>query len=99
MIPPRHNSQDKTFALNVNGTNQRLRLCGSHSGLPPVLIVQAGPGFPLLNEVTKMQERLNLESSFSVAYWDQRGCGQAPLRDARSVSLESQVDDLSHVVR
>jgi len=90
---------DKTFTLKVNATNQRLRLCGSRSGLPPVLIVQAGPGFPLLNEVAKLQERLNLESSCCVAYWDQRGCGQAPLRDAQSVSFESQVDDLVQVVR
>jgi pimeloyl-ACP methyl ester carboxylesterase len=90
---------DKTFKLNINGTKQRVRLCGSRDGLPPVLIVQAGPGFPLLNEVAKFRDRLNLESSFTVAYWDQRGCGRAPLQDAKSVSFASQVDDLSHVVR
>jgi pimeloyl-ACP methyl ester carboxylesterase len=99
MTSPQHDPVDKTFTLRINGTTQRVRLCGSRSGLPPVLIVQAGPGFSLLNEVRKMRQRLNLEPTFSVAYWDQRGCGRASLRDAQSVSVESQVDDVSHVVR
>ena len=76
---------DKSFKLTINGTNQRVRLSGSRDGLPPVLIVQAGPGFPLLNEVAKFRDRLNLESSFTVAYWDQRvladsGCIERGMR-------------------
>jgi len=92
-------SVDKIITLTINGTNQKLCLCAVRAGLPPVLIVQAGPGFTLLNEAAKFQQRLQLEQSFSVAYWDQRGCGQASLRDAKSVSLETQVDDLCIVVR
>jgi pimeloyl-ACP methyl ester carboxylesterase len=90
---------DTTIALEINGTRQRVRLCGARAGLPPILIVQAGPGFPLLNEVAKFQQRLQLEESFAVAYWDQRGCGQAALQDTQNVSLETQVDDLCAVVR
>jgi pimeloyl-ACP methyl ester carboxylesterase len=63
------------------------------------LIVQAGPGLPLLNEVAKFRQRLNLEQSFSVAYWDQRGCGSAALRDTQDLSLDTQVNDLCAVVR
>lgn len=90
---------DKTLTLDVNGTKQRVRLCGAREGLPPVLIVQAGPGFPLLNEVAKFQQRLDLEQDFTVAYWEQRGCGPAALHDVHDLSLETQIDDLGAVVR
>lgn len=90
---------DTTVTLEINGTKQRVRLCGARSGLPPVLIVQAGPGVPLLNESAKFQQLLQLEQSFSVAYWDQRGCGQAALQDAQNLSLETQINDLCAVVR
>ena len=90
---------DTTVDLDINGSRQRVRLCAARAGSPPVLIVQAGPGFPLLNEVPKFQRRLQLERDFTVAYWDQRGCGPAPVRDARSVTLKTQVADLLTVVR
>jgi pimeloyl-ACP methyl ester carboxylesterase len=89
---------DTTRTLEINGTRQRVRLCGSHGGLPPLLIVQAGPGLPLLNEAAKFQQRLHLEQDFSVAYWDQRGCGQAPFKDTQDVSLETQIGDLCAIV-
>lgn len=97
----RHDSYDvdDTIALRIEGTHQRVRLCAGRTGLPPVLIVQAGPGFPLLNEASKFQQRLRLEQDFSVAYWEQRGCGPAALRDIQKVSLETQVDDLCAVIR
>src|SRR5262245_9770302 len=79
------NDLDDTVDLDVNGTRQRVRLCGARAGSPPVLIVQAGPGLPLLNEVGKFQQRLQLERDFTVAYWDQRGCGRAHGRDAQTV--------------
>lgn len=90
---------DTTVALEINGTRQRVRLCAERSGLPPVLIVQAGPGFPVIHEAPKFQQRLQLEESFSVAYWDQRGCGRASLQDVQDISLNTQVDDLRAVVR
>lgn len=90
---------DTTVELEINGTMQRVRLCAERSGLPPVLIVQAGPGFPVINEAAKFQQRLQLEKSFSVAYWDQRGCGRAALQDVQDISLDTQVDDLRAVVR
>ena len=91
---------DTTTQLEVNGTGQRVRLCASRVGMPPpVLIVQAGPGLPLLHEVPKFQRLLSLERDFLVAYWDQRGCGNAPKRDALHVSWEQQVEDLRAVLR
>ncbi|WP_297477482.1 alpha/beta hydrolase [Ferrovum sp.] len=90
---------DKTIRLEINGSTQRIRMCAEREGSPPILIVQAGPGFPLLHEVAKFQQRLNLEKDFIVSYWDQRGCGIASREDAISVSLQQQVDDLRSVLQ
>jgi pimeloyl-ACP methyl ester carboxylesterase len=90
---------DKTITLTINGSRQRIRLCAARPGLPPLLVVQGGPAFPLLHEVAKFQRLLNLEDDFLVGYWEQRGCGNAPAHDAHSVSLAQQVDDLCSVLR
>ncbi len=90
---------DKTVTLDINGSRQRIRLCAARTGLPPLLIVQGGPGLPMLHEVTKFQRLLNLEHDFLVGYWEQRGCGPASLSEAKRVSLPQQVDDLRAVLR
>jgi pimeloyl-ACP methyl ester carboxylesterase len=74
---------DKTVKLKINGTTQQIRMCAERTGLPPILIVQAGPGFPLLHEVAKFQQHLKLEKDFLVSYWDQRGCGIASQKEAQ----------------
>ena len=90
---------DKTITLGINRSTQRIRLCATRTGLPPLLIVQAGPGLPVLNEVAKLQQRLRLEQQFLVAYWEQRGCGAASREDAMSACFQQQVDDLRQVLR
>jgi pimeloyl-ACP methyl ester carboxylesterase len=90
---------DKTVKLEINGSTQQVRMCAERTGLPPILIVQAGPGFPLLHEVAKFQRRLHLERDFLVSYWEQRGCGIASQQAAKSVSLQQQVDDLRSVLQ
>ena len=90
---------DKTITLSINGSRQRIRLCGARPELPPLLVVQGGPALPLLHEVAKFQRLLNLENNFLVGYWEQRGCGNASARDAQSVSLAQQVEDLRSVLR
>jgi pimeloyl-ACP methyl ester carboxylesterase len=97
-ITTRH-AIDRTIDLDVNGSRQRIRLCAEREGQPPLLIVQAGPGLPLLNEVRKFQQRLDLERDFLVGYWEQRGCGDAPAREAERVSMQQQVADLRTVLR
>jgi pimeloyl-ACP methyl ester carboxylesterase len=90
---------DRTIPLTINGSRQYLRLCAARGDLPPLLIVQGGPGLPLLNEVARFQRLLDLERDFLVAYWEQRGCGKASDVDARSVALARQVDDLRAVLQ
>ena len=89
---------DTTITLDVNGSAQRVRICGARAGLPPLLVVQGGPALPLLHDVPKFQRLLNLEEDFLVAYWEQRGCGNAPRVDAESVSWARQIDDLRTVL-
>lgn len=90
---------DETIALDINGSQQRVRLCAAQPGLPPLVIVQHGPGVPVLHEVAKFQRRLDLERDYLVVYWDQRGCANAPAEEARRVSLGRQVEDLQAVLR
>ena len=90
---------DRTIQLMINGSDQRIRICAARAGLPPLLVVQAGPALPMLHEVTKFQRLLNLERDFLVAYWEQRGCGDAPQKDAKSASLPQQVEDLRSVLQ
>ena len=96
--PTRPLGVDRTVELEIDGTRQRLRLCAAREGLPPVLVVQAGPGLPLLNEVPKFQRRLKLEQNFQVAYWEQRGCGSASSRNRQGLTLSTQVEDLCFVL-
>src|ERR1035441_10690081 len=42
-----------TVKLEINGSAQKVCMCAERTGLPPLLIVQAGPGLPLLHEVRK----------------------------------------------
>ena len=72
---------DETIALEINGSRQRVRLCATRTGLPPLVIVQHGPGVPVLHEVSKFQRRLHLERDYLVVYWEQRGCGNASAGD------------------
>src|SRR3954470_1201937 len=90
---------DETHALDINGSRQWVRLCASRAGLPPLVVVQHGPGVPILYEVAKFQRRLHLERDHLVIYWEQRGCGNASADDARRVSLAQQVEDLQSIVR
>jgi pimeloyl-ACP methyl ester carboxylesterase len=89
---------DRTIEVDVNGSTQRLRMCARGSGFRPLLVVQAGPALPLLHEVATFQRLLDLERDFLVAYWDQRGCGNASRRDAMGVSWPQQIDDLRTVL-
>jgi len=90
---------DRTITLDINGAHQRIRLCAARTGLPPLLVVQGGPGLPVLHEVARFQRLLNLEKDFLVTYWEQRGCGDVSSHDTGSVSLQQQVADLRTVLQ
>jgi pimeloyl-ACP methyl ester carboxylesterase len=64
----------------------------SANGLPPLLVIQAGPGFPLLNERRRYRKLLALEDHFSVFYWDRSGTGLHSTPPGR-ISLDAHLDD------
>jgi len=90
---------DETIPLDIYGSQQQLRLCAARAALPPLVVVQHGPGVPVLHEVAKFQRRLGFERDHLVVYWEQRGCGNAAANEASRVSLVQQVEDLRTVIR
>jgi len=89
---------NERFTLDIDGTRQKIWLRTRSPGSLPVLVVQAGPGLPLWNEVGRWDRALGLEDDFQVAYWEQRGCGSAPAKDALSVTWATQQADLTFVL-
>ncbi len=72
---------------------------GSASGVdasnPVLLLIQQGPGLPMMNEARRFEDLLGLEREFTVVYWDQRGCGRS-LRgpeEPTGISIEAMVSD------
>lgn len=90
---------DRTLTLDINHSRQRVRLRAARAGLPPLLIVQAGPGLSVLHEVRRFERLMDLERDFLVAYWEQRGTGDASREETRQVSMAQQVEDLCSVLR
>src|SRR5215469_16498219 len=72
--------------------DEHVRMESSAEGLPPLLVVQAGPGFPLLNERRRYRKLLGLEEHFSVFYWDRSGTG-LHFPSPGGLSLEGHVDE------
>jgi pimeloyl-ACP methyl ester carboxylesterase len=60
-----------------------------------LLLIQQGPGLPMINEARRFEHLLGLEQAFTVVYWDQRGCGRSLRRrqDGSGVSLERLAGD------
>ena len=66
---------------------------------PVLLLVQAGPGLPMIHEARATERRLRLEEHFRVVYWDQRGTGKSfDARDRETWTLETLVGDVRSMV-
>jgi proline iminopeptidase len=68
---------DSLEAVELGGSTQWIRIRGTDAANPVLLLIQQGPGLPMLNEVRRFERLLGLESHFTVVYWDQRGCGRS----------------------
>jgi pimeloyl-ACP methyl ester carboxylesterase len=86
---------DTLEAVQVGGSTQWIRIRGAKGANPTLLLIQQGPGLPMINEARRLERDLRLEDSFNVVYWDQRGCGLSLRRskDRVAASLELGVDD------
>jgi pimeloyl-ACP methyl ester carboxylesterase len=86
---------DSLEAVELGGSTQWIRVRGTDAANPVLLLIQQGPGLPMLNEVRRFERLLGLENYFTVVYWDQRGCGRS-LRAHNAETkgpLEHMVDD------
>jgi pimeloyl-ACP methyl ester carboxylesterase len=86
---------DTLESVQVGGATQWIRVRGADAANPVLLLVQQGPGLPMINEARRFERVLGLEQAFTVVYWDQRGCGRSLRRrqDRAGISRERLVDD------
>jgi pimeloyl-ACP methyl ester carboxylesterase len=86
---------DELVAVERGDSTQWMRVRGADPSNPVLLLIQQGPGLPMINEARRIQHLLGLEQDFTVVYWDQRGCGRSlrKQKHAVDISLERMVDD------
>ena len=86
---------DTLEAIQAGGTTQWIRVRGADAANPVLLLIQQGPGLPMINEAPRFGHLLGLEQAFTVVYWDQRGCGRSLRRrkDRVGISLEAMTGD------
>ena len=86
---------DTLEAIQAGGTTQWIRIRGTDTSHPVLLLIQQGPGLPMINEARRFEHLLGLEQAFTVIYWDQRGCGRSLRRrqDRAGITLDQMVND------
>ncbi len=89
---------DTLEPIQLGGITQWIRIRGVDASNPVLLLMQQGPGLPIINEARRLEQLLGLEKSFTVVYWDQRGTGLSSpsLRRASNrleISVARMVDD------
>jgi pimeloyl-ACP methyl ester carboxylesterase len=89
---------DSLESFDIDGSTQWVLLRGDLRSKRVLLIVQQGPGFPLIQEARALEQRLHLEAGGVVAYWDQRGTGRSWRADPSTISLAQLVADVRSMV-
>ena len=89
---------DSLESIDVDGTALWVLLRGNPAARRVLLLVQQGPGLPLIHEAAAIEQRLRLESNFVVAYWDQRGTGKSSKADSNTIDVGRLVADVSSMV-
>jgi pimeloyl-ACP methyl ester carboxylesterase len=89
---------DTLESVQLGGITQRIRIRSADTSNPVLLLMQQGPGLPMINEVRRFEHLLTLEDAFTVVYWDQRGTGLSslPLRKRSNgfeITARRMVDD------
>jgi pimeloyl-ACP methyl ester carboxylesterase len=84
---------DQLEAIQVGESAQWIRIKGADVTNPVLLLIQQGPGLPMINEVRRFEQVLGLEKDFTVVYWDQRGTGRSVRGHAVENGLDLMVGD------
>jgi len=79
---------DALEQVQLGGITQWIRTRGTSAANPVLLLMQQGPGIPIINETRAWEQRLGLEKDFTVVYWDQRGTGLSSLPLGREGRFE-----------
>src|ERR1700679_3095569 len=85
-------------SFESGGTTQWVLLRGNPLAGRVLLIVQQGPGLPLIHEADAIERRLRMEPHVLVAYWDQRGTGRSCGADVATLDLAQLVSDVRDMV-
>jgi pimeloyl-ACP methyl ester carboxylesterase len=89
---------DALERVQLGGIPQWIRVRAADASNPVLLLMQQGPGLPIINERQRLERLLGLENDFTVVYWDQRGTGLSarPLGTSANqfdISVARMVDD------
>jgi pimeloyl-ACP methyl ester carboxylesterase len=89
---------DTLEGIQLGGIRQWIRIRAEDASNPVLLLMQQGPGLPMINEARRLEHLLGLEKTFTVVYWDQRGTGlSSPSLRKNSnrfeISVARMVDD------
>jgi pimeloyl-ACP methyl ester carboxylesterase len=86
---------DSLESVRSGGATQWIRVRGADAANPVLLLIQQGPGLPIINEARPSGFVPGLERMFTVVYWDQRGCGLSlrKRKDRGGLSLEQLTSD------
>jgi pimeloyl-ACP methyl ester carboxylesterase len=89
---------DTLEGVQLGGITQWIRVRGANASNPVLLLMQLGPGLPIINDARRLERLLGLEKAFTVIYWDQRGTGlSSPSLRKNSkrfeISVTRMVDD------
>lgn len=91
---------NKLERFDFGGPPQWALVRGHSLTSPVMLLVQQGPGAPMISDAAELQRRLHLEEHFRVVYWDQRGTGRSfDAKDRAPIPMETAVGDVRAMVR
>jgi pimeloyl-ACP methyl ester carboxylesterase len=88
-------------SIRLGGTEQWIRIRGKDTSNPVLLLIQQGPGLPMLNEAVDANKQWHLEDDFVVVYWDQRACGKSFSRaiPPQSMTVEQLITDTHELIQ
>lgn len=86
--------------IRLGGIEQWIRIQGKDMSNPVLLLIQQGPGLPMVNEAADDHKLWHLEEDFVVVYWDQRACGKSfhSTISPESMTLDQLIADTHELI-
>ena len=69
-VPDADLAIDSLEEIQAGDSTQWIRVRGADASSPVLLLIQQGPGLPMINEARRFGHLLGLEQAFTVIYWD-----------------------------